>query len=147
MRFRNSALFMCSYISVQMVYRILLIQLAALLLLYFMLHSDNVAILKACTAKKAPDEGLPDQMTEQDKVIADAIFGSIAAPLFSRPRGTARVEEVTENAKGGAQDGATRPTRAESPAASQTTAGANVRKRNTKRAAADIDVPSNSANC
>jgi hypothetical protein len=118
-------------------YRTILIELGALLLLYYLLHSDNMAILNACENEKEscnPHAKDPDHMTEEDRVIADAIFGSIAAPLFSAkmgasqrasPRASAHVEEVPEE-------------KAESPNASQTTGASAVRRRTPKKATTDV---------
>lgn len=79
-------------------YRILLIQLAALTLLYVLLHNDCMAILKACT-KGSPPKPCDDHINEEEKAIADAIFGSIGAPLFARTphaMNRAHVEEVPD---------------------------------------------------
>jgi hypothetical protein len=127
-------------------YRTLLIQIAALAFVYVLLHNDCMAILKACSqgrAPKDPGDDHHDHMTEDDKAIADAIFGSIAAPLFARPvsspsgRKSAHVEEVPDDKQETPKEGPT----SDSPGASLDTAGSAVRRRSSKRAdsVADID--------
>lgn len=141
-------------IARNMDYRTLFIQLAAMLLLYVLLHKDNMDILNACMTRKAEcsqARASDDDLTEDERVIADAIFGSMAAPLFSakvggerfKPQKSARVEEVPEQPadQKGNNTGLTVNPPADSPNASQTTAGSTVRRRTPKKTAS-IDVPS-----
>lgn len=136
-------------------YRTLVIQLAALALVYVLLHNDCMAILKACTRGQSQGQShkeshrVDDHITEDDKAIADAIFGSIAGPLFGQPLNpmtspnsrkstpSAHVEEVPD-------DKPETPQPAPTSDASLNTAGSAVRRRPSKRAdiVADIDVPS-----
>lgn len=120
-------------------YRTLLIQLVALAVMYLLLHNDNVAILKAlsreCKGAQAPSP-VHESMSDEDKAIADAIFGSIAAPLFARqsvPPQSAHVEEVKE-------EEASRPVEAanDSPRASAESA---VRRQTPKKQGTSVDVP------
>lgn len=108
-------------------YRVLFIELAALLLVYYLLHSDNMAILDACMDRKESSHA--NHMTEEDRVMADAIFGSIAAPLFSAKMGAQKPTHTVEEVE---------PKPEESPGASQTTAASAVRRRTPKKAATDV---------